>query len=123
MVREEKIMPLMEAISKMSYLHAKYFDELAGITQFRTKGRLQEGADADIVVFNPETVTDNATYQPGEGALPSAGIPYVLVNGVTVVKDSKVQKVFRGTPIRIPVLASGRLDQIRIEPRTFEPNQ
>ena len=45
-------------------------------------------------------------------------IPYVLVIGVVVVKDSKVQKVFPGKPIRVPVLASGRLDQIEIEPRT-----
>ena len=123
MVREDKNMPLMEAISKMSYLHAKYFDELGGISQFRTKGRVQVGADADIVVFNPDTVTDNSTYEPGMGALPSTGIPYVLVNGVVVVKDSEVQKVFPGKPIRFPVLEKGRLDQISIEPRTFEPNQ
>jgi N-acyl-D-glutamate deacylase len=81
------------------------------------------GADADIVVFNPDTVTDNSTYEPGMGALPSTGIPYVLVNGVVVVKDSIVQKVFPGKPIRFPVLASGRLDQIEIEPRVFDPNQ
>ena len=123
MVREEKIMPLMEAISKMSYLHAKYFDEFGGISQMKTKGRVQVGADADIVVFNPDTVTDNSTYKPGEGALPSTGIPYVLVNGVVVVKDSEVQKVFPGKPIRFPVLEKGRLDQINIEPRIFEPNQ
>ena len=123
MVREEKIMPLMEAISKMSYLHAKYFDEFGGISQMKTKGRVQVGADADIVVFNPDTVTDNSTYKPGEGALPSTGIPYVLVNGVVVVKDSEVQKVFPGKPIRFPVLEKGRLDQISIEPRIFEPNQ
>jgi len=123
MVREEKIMPLMEAISKMSYLHAKYLDELAGISQFRTKGRVQEGADADIVIFNPDTVTDNSTYEPGMGALPTTGMPYVLVNGVMVVKDSKVQKVFPGKPIRFPVLATGRLEQMSIEPRKFEPNQ
>ena len=123
MVREEKNMPLMEAIAKMSYLHARYFDELGGISQFKTKGRMQEGADADIVVFNPDTVTDNSTYEPGKGALPSTGIPYVLVNGVVVVKDSVVQKVFPGKPIRFPVMEQGRLDQISIEPREFVPNQ
>jgi N-acyl-D-glutamate deacylase len=123
MVREDKNMTLMEAISKMSYLHAKYFDELGGISQFRTKGRVQVGADADIVVFNPDTVTDNSTYEPGMGTLPSTGIPYVLVNGVVVVKDSVVQKVFPGKPIRFPVQEKGRLDQITIEPREFDPNQ
>jgi N-acyl-D-aspartate/D-glutamate deacylase len=123
MVREDNIMPLMEAISKMSYLHAKYFAELGGISQFGTKGRVQVGADADIVVFNPDTVTDNSTYEPGMGALPATGIPYVLVNGVVVVKDSTVLKVFPGKPIRFPVQEKGRLDQIEIEPRVFDPNQ
>jgi N-acyl-D-glutamate deacylase len=47
----------------------------------------------------------------------------VLVNGVVVVKDSKVQKVFPGKPIRFPVMEKGRLDQITIEPREFNPNQ
>ncbi len=123
MVREEKNMPLMEAISKMSYLHAKYFDELGGIPMFKTKGRMQEGMDADIVVFDPETVRDNSTYEVGMGAIPSTGIPYVLVNGVIVVKDSEVLKVFPGKPIRFPVEEKGRLDQIEIEPRVFDPNQ
>lgn len=113
MVREQKNMPLMEALSKMSYLHAKYFEELAGIAQFSTKGRLQEGADADIVVFDPDTVTDNSSYKPGEGTLPSTGIPYVLVNGVTVVRDSRVLPVYPGKPIRFPVQAKGRLDEYR----------
>ncbi len=123
MVREDKNQPLMEAISKMSYLHAKYLDELGGIPQFKTKGRMQEGMDADIVVFDPETVKDNSTYAVGMGAIPSTGIPYVLVNGVTVVKDSEVLKVFPGKPIRFPVEEKGRLDQIEIDPRVFDPNQ
>jgi N-acyl-D-aspartate/D-glutamate deacylase len=123
MVREDKNMPLMEAISKMSYLHAKYFGDLGGIPQFKTKGRMQEGMDADIVVFNPDTVRDNSTYEPGMGAIPSTGIPYVIVNGVTVVKDSEVLKVFPGKPIRFPVEEKGRIDQIEIEPRVFDPNQ
>jgi len=123
MVREDKVMPLMEAISKMSYLHAKYFEELAGIKQFAKKGRLQVGMDADIVIFNPETVTENSDYASGKGALPSTGIPYVMVNGVLVVKDSKVQKVFPGKPIRFPVQEKGHIDDLEINPRIFVPNQ
>jgi len=123
MVREDKIMPLMEAISKMSYLHAKYFDELGGISQFKTKGRMQEGMDADIVVFNPDTVRDNSTYEPGMGAIPTTGMPYVLVNGTVVVKDSVVQKVFPGKPFRFPVLAKGHIDELSLNPRVFVPNQ
>jgi hypothetical protein len=123
MVREDKNMSLMEAISKMSYLHAKYLDELGGIPMFKTKGRMQEGMDADIVVFDPETVKDNSTYEVGMGAIPSTGIPYVLVNGVVVVKDSEVLKVFPGKPIRFPVQEKGKIDEIEIEPRVFDPNQ
>jgi len=123
MVREDKNMSLMEAISKMSYLHAKYFGDLGGIPQFKKKGRMQEGMDADIVVFNPDTVRDNSTYAPGMGAIPSTGIPYVLVNGVIVVKDSEVLKVFPGKPVRFPVQEKGKLEQITIEPRKFDPNQ
>lgn len=75
------------------------------------------------MVFDPETVTDNATFQPGEGTLPSTGIPYVLVNGVVVVKDSVVQEVFPGQPIRFPVQATGRLEGMDISPRDFDPKQ
>jgi N-acyl-D-glutamate deacylase len=60
------------------------------------------GADADITVFDPATVRDNAT--PAQGGLPSTGIPYVIVNGTLVVKDSKVVKdVFPGRPVRLPI--------------------
>lgn len=78
---------------------------------------MQEGCDAHVVVFDPDTVTDNSGYEPGTGALPSTGIPYLLVNGVIVVKDSEVQKVFPGKPIRFPVQARGRMDKLKIKPR------
>ena len=49
-------------------------------------------------IFDPDTVTDNGTMK--QGGLPSTGIPYVVVNGTVVVKDSKVLKgVFPGEPI------------------------
>ena len=98
MVREKKLMPLMTAIAKMSYLPAKFLEE-NGIPQMAYKGRIQVGADADITIFDPETVRDNSTIK--QGALPSSGIPYVIVNGTIVVKDSKVLKdVYPGQPIR-----------------------
>jgi len=60
---------------------------------------MQVGMDADITIFDPDKVTDNSTN--AMGALPSTGIPYVLVNGTVVVKDSKVLKdVYPGQPIR-----------------------
>ena len=80
---------------------AKFLED-NGVPQMAHKGRIQVGADADITVFDPDTVKQNAT--PANGGLPSTGIPYVLVNGTTVVKDSKVLKgVFPGKPIRLPV--------------------
>ncbi len=103
MVREKKWdMPLMLALDKMSLMVARFLEE-NGVEPMKSKGRLQEGMDADIVVFDPETVTDNSTM--ANGALPSTGIPYVIVNGTVVVKDSKVLKgVNPGQPIRLPVM-------------------
>ncbi len=101
LVREENLMPLMLAISKMTYLPAKFLED-NGVPQMAHKGRLQVGADADVTIFDPATVKGNAT--PANGGLPSTGIPYVVVNGTIVVKDSKVLKdVFPGKPIRLPV--------------------
>ena len=101
LVREENLMPLMLAISKMTYMPAKFLQD-NGVPQMAHKGRVQVGADADITIFDPATVKDNAT--PAMGGLPSTGIPYVVVNGTIVVKDSKVLKdVFPGQPVRLPV--------------------
>ncbi len=94
-------MPLMLAISKMSYMPAKFMED-NGVPQMAHKGRIQVGADADITIFDAATIKDNST--PAKGGLPSTGIPYVVVNGTIVVKDSKVLKdVFPGKPIRLPV--------------------
>ena len=100
MVREDDLMPLMTAIGKMSYDIARFLED-SGISPMAFKGRMQVGADADITIFDPQTVTENSTMeQPG---LPSTGIPYVLVNGTIVVSDSKVLKdVFPGQPVRMP---------------------
>jgi len=101
LVREENLMPLMLAISKMTYMPAKYLQE-NGVPQMANKGRIQLGKDADLTIFDPAAVKDNAT--PQMGTLPSTGIPYVIVNGTIVVKDSKVLKdVFPGQPIRASI--------------------
>ncbi len=102
MVREKKLMPLMTAISKMTYLPAQFLEQ-NGVAQMAFKGRIQLGADADITIFDPKTVGDNST--PKQAGLPSTGIPYVIVNGTVVVKDSKVLKgVYPGKAIRLPVM-------------------
>ena len=100
MVREKKLLSLMSAVSKMSYQYAKFLED-NGCAQMANKGRIKVGADADITVFDPDTVQDNSTLDQGKNSLPSTGIPYVVVNGTVVVKDSKVLKgVYPGQPIR-----------------------
>lgn len=97
--REKTVdIPLDLAVSKMTYMIASFL-EANGVPQMAKKGRIQEGADADITVFDPETVSDNSTMN--DGGLPSTGIPYVVVNGTVVVNDSKVLKgVFPGKAIK-----------------------
>ncbi len=104
LTREKKVgLTLMQAISKMSYQYAKFLQD-NGVAQMAFKGRIQVGADADITIFDPKTVRDNSTLKAGENSLPSTGIPFVIVNGTIVVKNSKVLKgVYPGRPIRAPV--------------------
>jgi len=72
---------------------------------------------ADITIFDSETITDNAGYKIGSNGLPSTGIPYVLVNGVVMVRDSKVvDGVFPGQAIRYPVESEGRWEPLAKEP-------
>jgi hypothetical protein len=86
------------AVSKMTYMIARFLED-NGVPQMADKGRIQEGKDADITIFDPETVQENATMK--DGGLPSTGIPYVLVNGTVVVRDSEtVDDVFPGKPVR-----------------------
>ena len=72
MGREHGI-PLMQSISQLNYNSARPLSEM-GLKAMQERGRMQEGM-----------VTDKATYV--QGALPSEGIPYVIVNGTVVVKD------------------------------------
>lgn len=98
MVRETQAITLMEAIWKMTYGPASFVEDY--VPQFKQRGRVQEGAVADITIFDPETVTDNSTPEIGKNSLPSTGIPYVIVNGTIVVDDSEVQRVTPGVAIR-----------------------
>ena len=96
-VREEGLLTLMEAIRKMTLMPAQRLD--AYVPQMADKGRIRVGADADITVFDPATVIDNATFQ--SPTQPSSGIEHVLVAGTFVVRDAElIETAFPGQAIR-----------------------
>ena len=100
--------PLMQSLAQNSYWAAKHLGD-SGIEAMKERGRMQEGMVADITIFDPENVTDNGEYTVGKNGNPSTGIPYVLVNGTVMVRDSKVVNgVFPGQPIRFAKETAGR---------------
>jgi dihydroorotase len=95
-VRERKALGLMDALAKVSLMPAERLSSMA--PAMRTKGRIQVGCDADITVFDPETVLDTATFEGGLSE--SRGIHHVLVNGTFVVRDGKsVEGVYPGRAV------------------------
>ena len=101
-VRTQQLMPLMTALAKLTILPALRLESY--LPAMRQKGRIAVGADADITIFDPATVIDNATYETP--MVPSSGIPFVMVNGTLVVRDGvPVGGVSPGRAVRVP--ASG----------------
>jgi N-acyl-D-aspartate/D-glutamate deacylase len=100
-VREKGTVTLMDAIRKMSFMPAEMLERSTPAA--RHKGRLQEGADADIVVFDAKTITDRATFEkPME---PSVGVRYLVVGGTVVVDEGKIVPiVFPGRALVGPVI-------------------
>ena len=90
-IRELKLMPLEEGVRKMTSLPARTF----GLTD---RGSVAPGAAADLVVFNPATVRDQATFtEPHQYA---TGFAYVIVNGEIVVRDDQVTENRPGKTLR-----------------------
>ncbi|MCB1489283.1 MAG: hydrolase [Bauldia sp.] len=112
MGREQGV-PLMFTLAQLSYWTALHMGD-AGLEAMKERGRVQIGKVADLTLFDPETVTDNATYKAGENGLASTGIPYVIVDGVVVVEDSTVLDVKAGQPIRYPVEDKGRFEPVNV---------
>ena len=86
-VREKPVLTLMQAIEKMSLLPAQRLQKMAPV--FAKKGRIQKGANADIVIFDPNTINNNASYaDPYQEA---SGFAHILVNGIHLVENGKLQ--------------------------------
>ena len=98
-VREKGTLTLMDALRKMTLMPAQMLQRSTPAA--RQKGRLQEGADADIVVFDAATISDRSTFEkPME---PSVGAHYLLVAGTVVVDEGKiVPDVFPGRALLGP---------------------
>ncbi len=90
-VRERKVISLEEAVRKMTSLAAQQF-------RFPRRGQLQPGFAADVVIFDPSTVRDAATYERPHAF--AAGVPFVLVNGTVVVRDGQHTGAKPGRVIR-----------------------
>ncbi|MGB7133563.1 MAG: amidohydrolase family protein, partial [Candidatus Sulfotelmatobacter sp.] len=98
-VREKGTLTLMDAIRKMTLMPAEMLQRSTAAA--RHMGRLQEGADADIVVFDAATIRDRATFQ--KPMQPSEGVRFLLVGGTVVVDAGKiVPDVFPGRALLGP---------------------
>jgi N-acyl-D-aspartate/D-glutamate deacylase len=99
-VREQRALTLMDALRKITIEPARRMERR--VPSMTRKGRLQVGADADIVLFDPAAIIDRATYR--EPTLPPLGLRDVLVNGVIVVRSGVVQvDTFPGRAVRAPI--------------------
>ena len=99
-VRERKTLSLSETVRKCSLIPAQILEETA--PQMKKKGRVQVGCDADIVVFDPATIQDKATFVAP--AQTPVGFRHVVVNGTPIIEDAKRLGSARpGRPVRRPV--------------------
>ena len=86
-VREEKLLTLENAVRKMTSLPASFL-------RMKDRGLLVEGYKADVVVFNPETIRDNATYSDSRKY--STGVEYVMVNGKITIENGEFNDSLSG---------------------------
>jgi N-acyl-D-amino-acid deacylase len=92
-VRDQKVIPLKEAIYRLTGLPATNL-------KIENRGYLKEGYFADVVIFDPETITDNATFtNPHQYA---TGVEYVFVNGQQVLKNGNHTGAMPGRVVRGP---------------------
>lgn len=94
-VREQKAVSLMDALKKMTIMPAQRLENIAPM--MLQKGRLQVGIDADITIFNAETIIDKADFT---GLQFSEGVEFVVINGVLIVENGElIENTFPGRAI------------------------
>jgi N-acyl-D-glutamate deacylase len=99
-VRERETVPLLEGIRKCTLIPAEILS--ASTPAMREKGRLQPGADADVVVFDYATLTDRAEFNAMNR--PAEGVRHLVVSGQPVISDGIMDVAARpGQPVRRPV--------------------
>lgn len=100
-VRERQAVSLLEGVRKCALIPAEIL--AASTPAMRAKGRLQAGADADIVVFDFDTLTDRATFSAMNRA--SEGVQHLIVSGQPLITDGVMDVAARpGRPVRRPVV-------------------
>lgn len=86
-VREEKLLTLEDAVRKMTSLPASFL-------QLKNRGLLIEGFKADLVIFDPQTVRDNATY--ADSRRYASGVDYVLIDGKISIEKGEYKGALNG---------------------------
>ena len=90
LVRDNKLLTLEKAINKMTFFPARRYG-------LKNRGILADGMKADIVVFDPDKISDEATYtKPKQHPV---GIEYIFVNGKLVVENGKHTGILNGEPV------------------------
>ena len=99
-VRQQGALTLMDALNKMTLMPAQRLEKR--VPSMKNKGRIRVGADADLAIFDTQSVIDKATFQ--DPAKYAEGIRFVVVNGVLVVKDGQLQSgIHPGRAVRAQI--------------------